>query len=239
MKRTPKPLTTAPSKRTTVHRASERGHHDRAIVHAIVDAAWLCHVAFTDLHTDTGEPYPVSLPTACWRIGDQVFIHGSNGSRMMKRLASGAPVCLSVTLLDGMVLARSAFSHSMNYRSVVVFGQFEVVPEADKPAVLDAFIDHIAPGRRLEARPGDVNELKATTVLALSLAEASAKIRAWGPHDKEGDESLPVWAGVLPLREQRLAPVPDARTAEQGRPLPEYLSAWLQAQPAAPAMNKD
>ncbi len=230
--------TPPPSDRATVSRASERGHYDRETVYAIIDSAWLCHVAFADVQPNTHEPYPLSLPTACWRVGDKVYIHGSNGSRMMKRLARGIPVCLSVTLLDGLVLARSAFSHSMNFRSVVVFGHFEVVSDSDKSAILDAFMDHIVPGRRLEARPGDANELKATTVLSLPLHEASAKIRAWGPHDKEEDQALQVWAGVLPVREQRMAPVPDEQTIAQGMPLPDTLARWLSTQPDAHAMVK-
>lgn len=214
--------------RSTVRRAAERADYDPTTVHTIVDEAWLCHVAFIDQHTgpneDQGEPFPVSIPMACWRVADQVYIHGSNGSRLVKRLAGGAPVCLSITHLDGLVLARSAYSHSMNYRSVVVFGRFEVVPEADKASILDAFMDHIAPGRRQLARPADVNELKSTTVLGLSLREASAKVRTGGPKDKEGDLNLPVWAGVLPMREQHLPPQAEPDCASW--PLPDHLSGW-------------
>jgi nitroimidazol reductase NimA-like FMN-containing flavoprotein (pyridoxamine 5'-phosphate oxidase superfamily) len=228
--------TPPPSARTTVRRASERGHYDAPTVHAIVDAAWLCHVAFTDNRghakgIEGSEPFAVTLPTACWRVGDMIYIHGSNGSPMMKRLASGVQACVAVTHLDGMVLARSAFSHSMNYRSVVVYGRFEVVSEADKPAILEAFMQHIVPGRQLEVRPGDESELKATLVMGMPLHEASAKIRNWGPRDKEEDADHPAWAGVLPLATQRLAPVPDATSMQREQALPGTLTAWGQQAP--------
>jgi nitroimidazol reductase NimA-like FMN-containing flavoprotein (pyridoxamine 5'-phosphate oxidase superfamily) len=213
---------TPPSERACVRRAAERGHYDSETVHAIIDAAWVCHVAFAD----TAEPdSPVlCMPTACWRLDDRIYIHGSNGSRMMKRLASGAPTCVTITHLDGLVLARSAFSHSMNYRSAVIHGRFELVDDSDKPAVLDALMDHIAPGRRHEVRAPDSSELKATTVLGLSLAESAAKIRNWGPRDKEGDETLPVWAGVLPLHEAHGTPQPDPGSEPMA--LPEHLRHW-------------
>lgn len=206
-----------PSARSRVRRAAERAHYDEATVHAIVDAAWVCHVAFAD-----GDNV-LCIPTASWRVGHTLYVHGSNGSRMMKRLAEGAPACVTITHLDGLVMARSAFSHSMNYRSVVIHGCFSVVAEADKPAVLDALMDHIAPGRREHARAPDASELKATTVLGIPLFEAAAKIRDWGPRDKDEDLALPVWAGVLPLREQRLPAV-----AEPGfdGPAPRYVDLW-------------
>jgi len=208
--------TPPPSERARVRRAGERGHYDAATIHAIVDDAWLCHVAFAC-------PDVLCLPTVCWRLNDTLYIHGSNGSRMMKHLGSGAPTCVTITHLDGLVMARSAFSHSMNYRSVVIHGAFEVVPEADKPAVLHALMAHIAPGREHDARAPDQNELKATTVLGISLKEAAAKIRNWGPKDNEEDMGLPVWAGVLPLVQQRLPPQPDVG---MGVPLPAYLTGW-------------
>jgi nitroimidazol reductase NimA-like FMN-containing flavoprotein (pyridoxamine 5'-phosphate oxidase superfamily) len=227
-----KPIT-PPSARATVRRAGERGHYDAATIHAIVDAAWLCHVAFTDTRGQgaDAEPFAVNLPTACWRIGERLYIHGANGSPMMKRLASGVPACVAITHLDGLVLARSAFSHSMNFRSVVAYGRFEVVAEADKAAVLAAFMDHILPGRQEEVRPGDEHELKATLVLALPLNEASAKVRSWGPQDKAQDADHPAWAGVLPLFTTRLAPVPDALSAQRGQALPASLEQWQEAAP--------
>lgn len=227
------PVGTPPSRRATIRRASERGHYDRDTLHAIVDAAWLCHVAFTDTrgHDESGEPFAVCLPTACWRIGEALYIHGSNGSPMMRRLASGVNACVTVTHLDGLVLARSAFSHSMNYRSVVAYGRFTVVPDADKPAALDAFMARLLPGREHEACPADDSELKATLVLSMPLEEASAKVRNWGPRDKDQDGDHPAWAGVLPLATTRLAPVPDERSRATGQPLPPSVRAWLDADP--------
>jgi nitroimidazol reductase NimA-like FMN-containing flavoprotein (pyridoxamine 5'-phosphate oxidase superfamily) len=210
--------TPPPSDRARIRRASERGHYDSATIHAIVDDAWLCHVSFAC-------PDVLCLPTACWRVGDKLYIHGSNGSRMMKHLASGAPACVAITHLDGLVMARSAFSHSMNFRSVVIHGAFEVVPDADKVEILHALMEHIAPGRSRDARAPDANELKATTVLGIPLREAAAKIRAWGPKDNEEDMALPVWAGVLPIAEQHLPAI-----SELGfdGPMPAYISAWGQ-----------
>lgn len=213
-----------PSERCRVRRASERGHYDRATIEAIVDAAWVCHVALATCDEPGADV--LCLPTASWRWGDALCIHGSNGSRMMKRLAAGAPACVSITHLDGLVLARSAFSHSMNFRSVVVHGRFDVLEGPDKQASLDALMDHIAPGRRGHVRAPDRNELAATTVLAIPLREASAKVRNWGPHDKEEDAAWPVWAGVLPLQTTRGQPQPDP--GSEGLPLPAHLQHWLQ-----------
>lgn len=211
------PTIAPPSDRSRVRRAAERAHYDEGTVHAIVDAAWVCHVAFAD-----GDNV-LCIPTASWRVGDTLYVHGSNGSRMMKRLAEGTAACVTITHLDGLVMARSAFSHSMNYRSVVIHGRFTAVADEAKPAVLDALMDHIAPGRRDHARPPDASELKATTVLGIPLAESAAKVRDWGPRDKDEDLALPVWAGVLPLREQRLPAV--AEPGYEG-PLPAYVRQW-------------
>lgn len=207
---------TPPSERARIRRAADRGHYDTATIHAIVDDAWLCHVAFAC-------PDVLCLPTACWRVGDQLYIHGSNGSRMMKHLASGAPACVAITHLDGLVMARSAFSHSMNFRSVVIHGHFTEVPDEAKPAVLAALMEHIAQGRAQDSRPPDDNELKATTVLGISLHEASAKIRNWGPKDKDEDLAQPFWAGVLPLRQQHLPAI--SEPGFEG-PLPAYAQSW-------------
>lgn len=198
----------APSARTRIRRLPANAHYDAATVRAIVDDAYVCQVAFAD---DEGGVH--CIPTACWRDGEHLAIHGSNGSRLMKRLAGGAPACVTITHVDGLVLARSAFNHSMNYRSVVVYGQFERVDDADKPALLDRFMDHIAPGRRHEARAGDANELAATTLLRLSLREAAAKIRRGGPQDDEADLALPAWAGVVPIARVFGEPVADAGVA--------------------------
>lgn len=199
---------TAPSARTRIRRIPANAHYDAATVHAIVDDAYVCQVAFTD---DEGGVH--CIPTVCWRDGEHLLIHGSNGSRLIKRLAGGAQACVTITHVDGLVLARSAFSHSMNYRSVVIYGQFERVDDADKAAQLDRFMDHVAPGRRAEARPGDANELAATTLLKLSLHEAAAKIRRGGPTDDEPDLALPVWAGVVPIVRVFGEPAADAGVA--------------------------
>ncbi len=165
---------TAPTARTRLRRVAYRGHYDRATLEAILDDAYVCHVAFAD------ESGVHCIPTACWREDDHLYIHGSNGSRMLKLAAAGAQVCVTVTHLDGLVLARSAFNHSMNYRSAVIYGEFEVVPDSHKAAVLDTFVERIAPGRSREARPGDANELAATTVMRIALDEAATKIRTGG-----------------------------------------------------------
>ena len=232
------------SARVTVRRAAERGHYDAATVHAIVDAAWLCHVAFTDTRGQApdSEPFSVNLPTACWRVGDRLYIHGSNGSPMMKRLAAGVSACVAITHLDGLVLARSAFSHSMNFRSVVAYGCFEVVADTDKPAVLAAFMERLIPGRQAEVREGDDSELKATLVLSMPLNEASAKVRSWGPRDKEGDAEHPAWAGVVPLHLQPGLPVPDDTSRARGQALPDSLRQWLarnwEAQPMTDSVGE-
>lgn len=206
---------THPSDRSRVRRVADRARYDHDTVHAIVDAAHVCHVAFGDAHGVH------CIPTACWREADHLYIHGSNGSRMLKRLLDGQ-ACVTITHLDGLVLARSAFNHSMNYRSVVIHGRFEVVPDAHKVESLHRLMDHIAPGRRHEARPGDANELAATTVLRLPLDESSAKIRTGGPKDDEADLALDVWAGVLPLHQAHGAPV---RDGDRGA-VPDYVAAW-------------
>lgn len=212
-----------PSPRTRVRRIAERADYETATLHAILDDAYVCHVAFADDHGVH------CIPTACWREGDHLNIHGSNGSRMLKLAAEGAQCCVTVMHLDGLVLARSAFHHSMNYRSAMIYGVFEVVPVEQKAAALDAFLDHIARGRVNEVRRGDRNELAATTILRLPLDEAVSKIRTGGPSDDEADLALPVWAGVLPLA---LKPLPPERVAAQAGECagdePDYVKAWSQ-----------
>ncbi|PMS38360.1 hypothetical protein B0G57_12255 [Trinickia symbiotica] len=207
---------TPPSARTRVRRVPNRGHYDRATLYAIIDASYVCHLAFAD---DDGVH---CIPTACWREGDHLYIHGSNGSRMLKLVAAGAQVCATITHLDGLVLARSAFHHSMNYRSAVIYGAFELVDGPAKAAALNAFVEFIAPGRSREVRPGDANELASTTVLRIPLDEAASKIRTGGPKDDDADMNRPVWAGVLPLALQPLAPLVDA--APTGTP--DYVRHW-------------
>ena len=211
----------APSPRTQVRRVAQRGQYDQATLYAILDEAYVCHIAFAD---DDGVH---CLPTACWREGDHLYVHGSNGSRMLKLAASGAQVCVTVTHLDGLVLARSAFNHSMNYRSAVVYGAFELVSGEGKAAALETFLESITPGRAREVRAGNAKELAATTVLRISLREAAAKIRTGGPKDDDDDLGLPVWAGVLPMTLAPLAPIAEAETTEP----PEYVRSWYPANP--------
>jgi nitroimidazol reductase NimA-like FMN-containing flavoprotein (pyridoxamine 5'-phosphate oxidase superfamily) len=205
-----------PSARTRVRRIPEFARYDTASVHAIVDAALVCHIAFAA--TDGVH----CIPTACWRQGDRLYIHGSNGSRMIKAL-QGAQAAVTITLIDGLVLARSAFNHAMNYRSVVIYGQFTLVPEADKPAVLAGFLEHLLPGRQALIRPGDAKELAATTVLQISLQESAAKVRTGAPEDAPEDMDWPVWAGVLPLS---LVPQEPQRDPACQLPSPAHVQAW-------------
>ncbi|MCA3777933.1 MAG: pyridoxamine 5'-phosphate oxidase family protein [Burkholderia sp.] len=207
----------SPTSRTTIRRLPELASHDRAMLHRIVDEAYVCHIAFGDGQNTH------CIPTAHWRRGDDLYIHGSNGSRMIKALSAGAQVSVAITLLDGLVLARSAFSHSMNYRSAVIYGQFDVVDgSAEKLAALDALMDKIAPGRKHEARPGNSKEINATSVLRISVAEAAVKISDSLPSDKEEDLGLAVWAGILPLKTTRGAPV----HADGDVPVPDYVRNW-------------
>ncbi|WP_176039194.1 pyridoxamine 5'-phosphate oxidase family protein [Burkholderia stabilis] len=203
--------------RTTIRRLPELANRDRAMLYRIVDDAYVCHIAFND-GQDTH-----CIPTAHWRRDDNLYIHGSNGSRMIKALTTGAQACVAITLLDGLVLARSAFSHSMNYRSAVIYGQFEMVEGGvEKLAALDAFMDKIAAGRKHEARPGNSKEINATSVLRIPLAEAAVKISDSLPSDKEEDLSLAVWAGILPLKMTRGTPV----HADGDVPVPDYVRNW-------------
>ncbi|MES2743729.1 MAG: pyridoxamine 5'-phosphate oxidase family protein [Pseudomonadota bacterium] len=207
-----------PSARTRVRRLAELADYDRLTLYAIVDAAYVCHIAFHD--GDSSH----CIPTACWRAGHYLYIHGSNGSRLIKTLLAGAQASIAITHMDGLVLAKSAFSHSMNYRSAVIYGCFEEIEgNGAKMDAMDAFMDKIAPGRQHEARTGNEKELAATTVLRVSLDEAAAKISAGGPMDKEEDLHLPVWAGVLPLATCHGQPIP----ADNGAlPTPAYVTNW-------------
>ncbi|MBB5273398.1 pyridoxamine 5'-phosphate oxidase family protein [Quisquiliibacterium transsilvanicum] len=202
----------APSARTRVRRLPARAHYDAQAVHAIVDEALSCTIAFE------WEGSAHAIPTAHWREGNHLYVHGAKASRTMKALPE-VQACVSISLIDGLVLARSAFNHSMNYRAVVAYGRFERVDDpAAKLRSLEAFMERIAPGRWAQLRPVTRKELDATTVLRLALDEASAKIRAWGPKDDAEDLGWPVWAGVLPLEIARLAPRTEADSAVQEAP---------------------
>jgi nitroimidazol reductase NimA-like FMN-containing flavoprotein (pyridoxamine 5'-phosphate oxidase superfamily) len=187
--------------RVRVRRVPRRADYDPAVIRAILDEALVCHLAFAV----DGQPY--AIPTAFARIDDHIYVHGATSSRML-RAAAGAPVCVTVTLVDGLVLARSAFHHSMNYRSVVVLGRAEEVADpALRLAAMRALVERLAPGRWPEVRPPDDQELRATAILRLSIGEASAKIRTGPPIDDEADLAHPCWAGVVPLALVRGAPV--------------------------------
>ena len=194
------------SERTQVKRLPSRGNYDRETIHAILDEAFICHVGFVV----DGQPYVI--PTGYARIGDDIYIHGSSASRMLRNLAKGVDVCVTVTILDGLVLARSAFHHSVNYRSVVILGKAKLVENVDeKNKALEAFTEHVIPGRWPEIRWPNELELKATSVLKLPIEEASAKIRTGDPKDDEGDYAMNIWAGVLPLTTSAGGPVSDSR----------------------------
>lgn len=206
-----------PTPHTTLKRLPQRGSYERAAVNAILDEAFICHVGFVV----DGQPFVI--PTGFARIGEQLFIHGSAASRMLRALGGALPVCVTVTLVDGLVLARSAFHHSINYRSVVIFGQATLVEDAEqKLLALEALTEHIIPGRWAEVRGPNEQELKATSVLALPLAEASAKIRTGEPKDDEEDYVWPVWSGVLPLLTTTGAPQADEHTPA-ATPVPAYV----------------
>ncbi len=204
--------------RTTLKRLPQRGAFDRESINQILDEGFICHVGFAV----DGQPYVI--PTGYARAGDRLFIHGSQASRMLRTLGQGIDVCLTVTLIDGLVLARSAFHHSMNYRSVVVFGRATVVDEREeKLSALRALSDHMIPGRWDDVRKPSERELQLTTVLSLPLDEASAKVRTGPPLDDEEDYELPVWAGVIPLRMVANAPHPDPRLPVEIDPPPYAL----------------
>jgi nitroimidazol reductase NimA-like FMN-containing flavoprotein (pyridoxamine 5'-phosphate oxidase superfamily) len=212
------PLQASPSDRTRVRRLGERGRYDAETIHAILDEALICHVGFVV------NEQPVVIPTIHWRDGEMLYFHGSAASRMLRSLRDGVDACVTVTLLDGLVLARSAFHHSMNYRSVVVFGKAQEVREDEKVRVLDSLVEHVVRGRSKEVRAPSLKELRQTLVLALPIDEASAKIRAGGPVDDEEDYALPVWAGVLPL-----TLTPGEAIADKGvtADAPEYVKQYV------------
>ncbi len=195
-----------PTERTAVKRHPERGAYDRETVYAILDEALICHVAWAE------DGHPRSIPTIHVRVGDTLYFHGSQASRTLKAMRGGLEVCVVATILDGLVLARSSFSHSMNYRSVVVFGTAREVTEREEQlTVTRALADHVVQGRSADVREPNEEELRQTMMLAVPLEEASAKIRTGPPKDDEGDYALPIWAGVLPLTLEPHPPVDDPK----------------------------
>ncbi|MGH6934034.1 MAG: pyridoxamine 5'-phosphate oxidase family protein [Dongiaceae bacterium] len=204
-----------PSPRVRVRRLSKRGYYDRATLYGVLDAGFICHAGYVI----DGQPYVT--PTAYWREGDQLYWHGSSASRMLRAQTPGIPVCITVTHLDGLVVARSGFHHSINYRSAILFGESEKVEDkAEKEAAMTAFVERIYPGRWRTLRPVTVQELKATSVLRMTIDEAAAKIRTGPPVDDEEDYALPIWAGVINLSTVAGKIEPDQRLSA-GIPIPE------------------
>ena len=214
------------SDRVRLRRKPDRGRYDRATIDGILDAAVVGHVGWVL----DGQPYVT--PTAIWRQGDRLYWHGSAAGRMVRATRGGAAVCITATILDGLVLARSGLDHSVNYRSVMVLGRaYAVDDEAETLAALETFVEHLYPGRWPELRPATASEIRQTTVLWTDLAEASAKIRADGAHDEPGDETWPAWAGVIPVSLVAGTPEPDDHVPA-GVTAPRYLPpAGLRLQP--------
>ena len=212
--------TSLQSPRTTVKRLAKRGEYGRETINGIIDEALICHVGFVV------DGSPVVIPTIHTRIGETLYFHGSAASRMLRSLRGGIDACVTITVLDGLVMARSAFHHSMNYRSVVVMGKGrEVVDREEKLRVLDALVEHVCAGRVRDARPPNETELRQTLVIAMPLTEASAKIRSGPPADDEDDYALPIWAGVIPLAVTPSSPIDDERLPS-GVTVPEYATRY-------------
>jgi nitroimidazol reductase NimA-like FMN-containing flavoprotein (pyridoxamine 5'-phosphate oxidase superfamily) len=210
--------------RNRVRRIPQRGHYDRETIYPIVDEAPICHVGFID----DGRPFVI--PTIHGREGDTIYLHGAKASRMLKVIEAGGEVCITITHLDGLVLARSVFHHSMNYRSAVLFGKGRIVEDEDeKMNALAVVTEHVMPGRWTHARQPNPKEMNATTVVAVDIDLASAKVRVGPPGDDDEDYALPVWAGVVPIRQQALAPVDDPLLSD-GIPVPDYVDAYINRQ---------
>jgi len=208
------------TERSELHRLPNRGSHQPETIHAVLDAGFLAHIGFQS----NGQPFVV--PTLYGREEERLYLHGSAASRMLNELDAGLPACVTVTLVDGLVLARSAFHHSMNYRSVMAFGSARKIVEPERKShALRVISEHLMAGRWDDVRPPSEKELKATAVLEFSIEEASAKIRTGPPLDDEDDYDLPVWAGVLPVGLEARTPVPDARLHSQVA-VPRYMSSW-------------
>jgi nitroimidazol reductase NimA-like FMN-containing flavoprotein (pyridoxamine 5'-phosphate oxidase superfamily) len=209
------------TKRTTLHRVPHKEIKDRAVLHQILDSALVGHVGFSH------DGHPVVIPVAIARDGDSLLLHGSKASRLFKTLAAGASCAVSVTILDALVLARSAFESSMNYRSALILGVARELEGVEKVRAFDTLTDHLLPERRASLRPINESEIKQTTILSLPLDEASVKISSKFPADSEEDLSWPVWAGNIPIEHTYGAPIPDPRMTDP-YPLPDYLQRWPQ-----------
>lgn len=210
-----------PMPRTTLRRHAERGRYDRATIDRILDEAYICHLGFC---TDDG---PVVVPTAYARVEDVLYVHGAAANHALRTIGDGAPVCLAVTLVDGIVLARAAFNHSFNYRSVMLYGHaYEVTDPTEKRVALDAVVEHIVPGRTADARAGNASEVRATRVVRIAIEEASAKVREGGPKDEPEDVAAGgIWAGHLPLAMVPGVPIPDTHGDER-LPVPGYVAGY-------------
>ncbi len=207
--------------RNQVKRHPERGQYDSAIIYPIIDEALICHVGFVQNH----QPYV--MPTLHARQGDTILLHGAKGSRLLQHVESGGEVCIAITLIDGIVLARAVFSHSINYRSVVIFGRgTTIADDQDRLQALAAFTERLIPGRWEDARQPNAVELKQTTIVAVAIESASAKIRSGPPKDAEEDLGLPVWAGVLPLYQASGPPTADPRL-QAGIEVPDYIRDYM------------
>ena len=206
--------------RNRIKRAPKRGLYDRESIYRILDEALICHVGFVE----DGQPYVIPINFA--RVGDTILLHGANSSRLIKHIQAGHPVCVEVTLVDGLVLARSVFNHSVNYRSVVLYGVGRAVEgNQEKLEALEAITEHFLPGRWREARLPNRKELNATSVVCIKIDQASAKVRSGPPVDDEADQGLPIWAGVLPLQEKPLPPERD-KPMTQDVKVPEYITKY-------------
>ena len=210
-----------PTKRTTINRIAEKAVFDRDQINSILDEGFIAHIAWVD---EAGQPYVI--PTGYARDGDRILFHGSTGAGMFRALAAGAPACATITLLDGMVLARSAFESSMHYRSVVILGTCEVLEGDEKSAALDVMTDHFLPERRPTLRPMLKKEIAATLVLSLPLTEVSAKVSNGQPTDEDDDINFPVWAGTVPMKTVFGTPVPADNLAAENSQVPDYISRW-------------
>lgn len=207
----------SPTDRTKVRRLPQRASYEREFIDAVIDEALSCHVGYAL----DGRPWVI--PTIHARIDDALYLHGAVANHMLRSLAEAIEACVTITLIDGLVLARSAFHHSMNYRSVMVFGRMTVVEDAvEKDAALRALVEHVVPGRMADARPPNDAELRKTTVLQLPITEASAKVRTGGPIDDDDDMDLPIWAGQLPVSTAYAAPIPEPGAP----PVPGYVTGY-------------
>lgn len=203
-----------------IKRLPKRGHYDRETIYQILDEALICHVGFVE------NKQPFVIPINFARVGDTIVLHGAKASRLLKHIAAGHPICVEATVVDGLVLARSVFHHSLNYRSVVLFGAGRIVEEdQEKLAALEAVTEHLIPGRWREARLPNRKEMNATSVVSIKIDQASAKARSGPPGDDEADYALPIWAGVLPLQETAFPPIRDEQM-RQDTAAPEYITKY-------------